>query len=140
MDIITLIELYRGRGNLSVSKLADMVGVSSSTLSRILNRETDKLDYSLVIRLKNTLGILDSDMLLSFELTENKNLNNMEITEYDKNSEEQCNVCSKFYKNGIIKRLSLGHRNQTQSINLCESCRLDLINVLKDSVPNIHSV
>ena len=137
LDIISLISKYRKEKGITLKELAELTNTSKSTLSRIESRETEKIDYSLVIKLKQALDISDEDILMSMNyMEEEKTKQNMEIVEID-SEVARCNVCgrSTFDNNiklevGNIKELKLGHRNQCQCISLCKTCRENLRDLL----------
>lgn len=134
MDVVDLLKSYRLKRGISLNKLAEEANISSSTLSRIENRETEKLDYVVVMKLKSLLDVPDFELLMAMELYENESLNNMFLTDLDANDEYQCNVCAKYYKGTLVKDLSLGHRNQLMTISLCKACRRRLISTLLETL------
>lgn len=127
MSLIPLIKEKMEERNLSVNKLANIIGISPSTLARHLNGETKKMSTKLEQDLKGALGI-------TFEMTtdyiqkeiKSKEIHNMEYKDTFKNS--QCTVCGVFSdKDNSIKELSLGRNNQVICANLCSECRKKLV-------------
>ena len=82
MDVVDLLKSYRLKRGISLNKLAEEANISSSTLSRIENRETEKLDYVVVMKLKSLLDVPDFELLMAMELYENESLNNMFLTDF----------------------------------------------------------
>ena len=134
MDLIDLLKSYRLKRGISLNKLAEQANISPSTLSRIENRETEKLDYVLVMKLKSLLDIPDFDLLMAMELHENESLQNITVEALDVDKDYRCNVCGKYYKGSLVKDLSLGHRNQLMTVSLCKACRRKLIAKLRDTL------
>lgn len=145
-DIISLISKYRKERGLSLEELSELTNTSKSTLSRIEARETEKIDYGLVIKLKKVLGIPDDEILMSINyIEEETSKQNMEILDIDSDI-AQCNVCHRatFDRNiklevGNIKELKLGYRNQCQCINLCKKCRENLRDLLNNDLSDNKS-
>ena len=137
VDIITLITKYRKQRGITLKQLGELTNTNKSTLSRIETGETEKIDYALVIKLKQVLNIPDEEILMSMNYKEEeKTKQNMEIIEVESEI-ARCNVCgrSTYDRNiklevGNIKELKLGHRNQYQCVRLCKTCRENLRDLL----------
>lgn len=130
MDIISIIIKYREKNNLSINKLAELVGVGVSTLSRIEKGETEKIDYSLVAKLKIILNIPDEEILASmnsYNIKSNTNIQLINLYE----SEAKCDVCNKISEKGNVKELIFG-TNYKKGTNLCKKCRKELLKILED--------
>lgn len=134
MDMIPLFKERMELLDISVNKLAKLVGISPSTLSRHLNGETKKMSTELENKLKDALGItfdISTDYI-NREIKK-KEIHNMEIV--DIHSTSQCNVCGRYNdEDETIKELRLGRNNQIICANLCSSCRKDLVHKLLFSV------
>ena len=92
-DIISLITKYRKEKGLNLGELAKLVNTSQSTLSRIEARETEKIDYGLVVKLKQVLNIPDDEILMSMNyMEEEQEKQNMTLSSINSNV-AQCNVC-----------------------------------------------
>lgn len=136
-DIISLITKYRKEKGLNLGELAKLVNTSQSTLSRIEARETEKIDYGLVVKLKQVLNIPDDEILMSMNyMEEEQEKQNMTLSSINSNV-AQCNVCQRgTFDSNIkldvenIKELRLGYRNQCQSVALCKTCRENLRDLL----------
>lgn len=139
-DIISLITKYRKEKGLTLNELSNITNISKSTLSRIESRETEKIDYNLVIKLKSVLEIPDDEILMSMNyMREEETKQNMELVDSSKGViSGQCNVCGRTTSESQntrlnednIKELRLGYRNQCQCINLCKTCRENLRDLL----------
>ena len=141
MDIVSLIIKYREERNLSLDELSKLVNTSKSTLSRIEKRETEKIDYGLVMKLKQVLQIPDEDILMSMNyMNEEAQKQNMELIE--NSFSNHCSVCNRTtygdqniqLNQNSIKDLRLGYRNQCQVTPLCRTCRENLMNLLKSDL------
>lgn len=134
MDMIPLFKERMELLNISVNKLAKLVGISPSTLSRHLNGETKKMSTELENKLKDALGItFDISTDYINRAIKKKEIHNMEIV--DIHTTSQCNVCGTYNdEDKSIKELRLGRNNQVICANLCSKCRKDLIHKLLFSV------
>lgn len=70
VDIITLITKYRKQRGITLKQLGELTNTNKSTLSRIETGETEKIDYALVIKLKQVLNIPDEEILMSMNYKE----------------------------------------------------------------------
>lgn len=131
MDIISLIIKYREINNLSINKLAELVGVGVSTLCRLENRETEKIDYSLVVKLKVALNIPDEEIIASMNYYDRKSNINMQLITPSK-PDAKCDICSDNLEISNVKELRLGSCYKIKGINLCKKCRAELLKILSD--------
>ena len=130
MEIVNLFKERMEILDISINKLAKMIDIAPSTLSRHLNGETKKMSTELESKLKEALGItieVQTDYI-NREIKK-KEIKNMELV--DIHSTSQCNVCGKYNEEDkSMKELRLGRNNQVICANLCSSCRKDLIHKL----------